>query len=133
MLALQYGVYAANWGILNGLNFRLPISYGRADAEPEAAAQRALGALLITTMLTAVLDLAGSSPSIRQTPHPDRACPGRAHGPVTTIAEFFVLMLRVRRELIPLALTFFARAVLAIVLGPQRASASGSRAWYLPR
>ena len=124
VLALQYGVYAANWGILNGLNFRLPISYGRADAEPEAAAQRALGALLITTMLTAVLYLAVVFAVDPADPRTRTALALVALTvSVTTIAEFFVLMLRVRRELIPLALTFFARAVLAIVLG----AAAGQR------
>lgn len=118
VLVLQYGLYAANWGILNGLNFRLPIAYGRADAEPENAAQRALGALLLTTAVTAALYLAlvfavhSGDPSTRTA-----LALAALTVSVTTIAEFFVLMLRVRRELIPLALTFLMRALLAVALG----------------
>lgn len=118
VLVLQYGLYVANWGILNGLNFRLPISYGRAEAAPEEGARRALGALMLTTIATAAVYLA-----VVQTFGPDDPDTRTALSlaalsvGVTTIAEFYVLLLRVRRELIPLALTFLGRAVLAVALG----------------
>lgn len=125
VLVLQYGLYLANWGILNGLNFRLPVAYGRGEAEPEAPAQRALGALLCTTALTVTLYLGVVFAVAAEGQTRTALALAALAVSTTTVAEFFVLMLRVRRELIPLALTFLMRALLAVVLGAAAGSAFG--------
>ena len=118
LLVLQFGVYGSNMGILNGLNYELPVAYGRGEEAPERMAQSALGSIVVTTTIVAC----AYSMVVLAIPSDDqRATLALLLAAVlvaaTTIAEFYVLMLRVRRQVIPLAITYLMRAAVALCLG----------------
>lgn len=118
LVVLQFGVYVSNVGILNGLNYELPVAYGRGAAAPERSAQAALGSIIVTSLFVAVV----YSVVVLAIPADDQRATlalltAALLVAATTIAEFYVLMLRVRREVLPLALTYLLRAAVALCLG----------------
>ena len=118
LLVAQFGTYASTWGIINALSVELPLRYGREDPELDALTNRAFGSLAIpaatmTGLYVLVVLLA-------QPRDPDvEAALLLAAVPVllTCGFEFFLMVLRSRRMLVPLGKLFLARAVLAIALG----------------
>ena len=125
LLVLQFGVYVSNWGILNGLNYELPVAYGRGDRDPDTAAERALGALLATSGATALIYLLGVL--ALEGPGDSRLALSLAALLVlaTTVGEFFILMLRVRRQLVPLSIGSLVRALALLVGGALAGAAFG--------
>jgi O-antigen/teichoic acid export membrane protein len=118
LLVLPFGVYIAHWGLLNTLNVELPIAYGRGEEGLKAIEDRALGAVLVTSAVSsvayvAVLQFVGFRDEDVKT------ALLLAAGAVfaTIISEFYILMLRVRRELVRLGSVYFIRASAAFCLG----------------
>jgi len=117
-LVLQFGLYLSNWGLLNALNNHLPIAFGRGREDAGELADRSLGGLLVTSLITAAVYLAVV---FTVSPGNEDVQVALALASVTTFVstftEFHVLMLRVQRRIVPMASMYVLRAVLAIVLG----------------
>ncbi|HEX8101855.1 MAG TPA: hypothetical protein VF533_04545 [Solirubrobacteraceae bacterium] len=118
LLVAQFGHYAATWGIINALNVELPLGLGRGEEGLDALTNRVFGAQAIPALTMTgiyVLAVVLASPSDRNT----EVALLLAAVPVllTCAFEFYLVVLRARRMLIPLASLFVGRAVLAIGLG----------------
>jgi O-antigen/teichoic acid export membrane protein len=118
VLVMQYGLYLSSWGLLNALNNHLPIAFGRGRSDTVELLDRSLGALLVTSLITAAGYLAVvlvASPGNRdQTLALSFAAVMTV---ITTFTEFHVLVLRVQQRVVPMAGMYLLRACLAIALG----------------
>ena len=118
LIVTTLGVTVAGGGVHGALNGRLPIAYGRRDADVPELVDQALGALTLSAAATALVYLAlvaGLRPS-----DPDRTLALVLAAGLTVAAtwnEFFILLLRVERQLPALSGMYLARASLAIVVG----------------
>jgi hypothetical protein len=128
VLVTQFGVYLANWGILSALNNQLPMALGRGDRAADELTDRALGALAFTWVVTAGLYLVVVAIVGPTDPDVRLALIGAAViTAATTLCEFYFLLLRVERRLVPLAAMYLLRAVAAIAIG-----AAAGIAWGFP-
>jgi O-antigen/teichoic acid export membrane protein len=128
VLVTQFGVYVATWGVLSALGNQLPIALGRQDRNVDELTDRALGAVVLAWAVTAAIYLGFVlfvDPSDSDVTLALVAAAGVTAA--TTLSEFFFLLLRVERRLVPLASMYLLRAGAAIALG----GAAGS-IWGFP-
>jgi hypothetical protein len=118
LLVLPFGVYIAHWGSLQTLNVELPIAYGRGRQGIAAVESRALGGVLVTSGVTAIVYVAVLL-SVDMSDEDTRTALLLAAAVVlaTTVSEFYILVLRVRRELVRLGSVYLIRASAAFCLG----------------
>lgn len=126
ILVGQYGQFAANLGIFNVIQNRLPQAYGRGDAGVEDQVRTALASLAVTTTLMMtpyfgiVAFVAPVSGDLRATL--------LLAGVVTVLGsalEFYLAVLRARRRLQPLARVQLVRSGLALTAGIPLGAALG--------
>jgi hypothetical protein len=128
VLVTQFGVYLANWGILSALGNQLPMALGRGDPGADELTDRSLGALAFTWAVTAALYLivvaivGPSDADVRLA-----LVASAVITAATTLCEFYFLLLRVERRLVPLAGMYLLRAVAAIAIG-----AAAGALWGFP-
>lgn len=117
MLVAQFGVYLGNWGILSAVSNQLPVALGRADPGTDDLFDRSLGAMLISSLVTAAvylfIVLIFVDPSTEaQTVLVLAAVVTLA----TSVGEYALLLLRVQRRLAALGGTYLLRAVSTVLL-----------------
>lgn len=126
LLVGQYGQFAANLGIFNVIQNRLPQAYGRGDTGVEDQIRTALASLAVTSTVTMVpyfvivAFVAPVSGDLRTTL--------LLAGVITVLGsalEFYLAVLRARRHLQPLARAQLARSVLALAVGIPAGAALG--------
>jgi len=128
LLVLQFGLYASNWGILNGLNVELPMLYGNARGSPDRLARGALSALALTATATSLVYLVVVAAASPRDPNVETALLlAAALTLLSTLSEFYILILRARRRLVPLSITYVLRAALAVVMGAAAGALWGYR------
>jgi O-antigen/teichoic acid export membrane protein len=117
VLVLQFGIFFSNWGILNALNVKLPIDFGRAEEPAESLLDRSFGALTVVA-LASVLTYLAAVLAIPANHDVHLALVLTAPTVLLmTISELYALVLRVQRRTTPLATVYVARAALALALG----------------
>jgi O-antigen/teichoic acid export membrane protein len=128
VIVLSFGLFLSNWGILSALNNHLPIAFGKGRHDDPVLLDRSMGALLITSSITAGLYL-GVVALLNF--HDDNVQIALLLAAFTTIAltvtEFHILVMRVQQGLMRMGMTYFLRASLTIVLGTAAAVAFGYR------
>ena len=115
LLVVQFGLPLSSWGLLNALNNRLPIALGRRQPASADLIKRSLGAQIGTLLITCGIYLAIVS-------HADSLPPdvrialmlAAATTALLSLSEFYVLVLRVERRILPLAFLCLLRAGLAL-------------------
>lgn len=126
LLVGQYGQFAANLGIFNVIQNRLPQAYGRGDAGIEDQIRTALASLAVTTTVTMspyfviVAFVAPVSDDLRTTL--------LLAGVITVLGsalEFYLAVLRARRRLQPLGWIQLVRSFLALAVGIPLGAALG--------
>ena len=126
VLVQQFGIYISTLGTLSALNQVLPIAYGRDDDSAVGLESRSLVIVALTSLFSAALSLAilaliwPSDPDLR-------LALGLAAlaAAVTGLGEYFILVVRARRQILVLGWMFLLRAVLAICLGTAASIAFG--------
>lgn len=124
VVVLQSGIYLSSVGFLSALNNQLPVALGRAGGDTRELIDRSLGALLLASAATSTLFLvvvAFAASGDTRTALALAALVTFA----TVVSEFFVLLLRVERRLVPLSSAYLTRALLAIGLGAGAGAAWG--------
>jgi hypothetical protein len=118
LLVLPFGVYLAHWGSLHTLNVELPIAYGRGRAGIAGIEDRALGAVLLTSTISAAAYV-GVLWSVDFSDEDAKTALLLAAPIVfaTTVSEFYILVFRVRGALVRLGSLYLIRASAAFCLG----------------
>ena len=128
MIVLQFGVFLSNWGILSALNNHLPIAFGKGQDKDTELLERAMGALLVSSGLTAAVYLAVIALLDFDNRDVQVALALAAFTTIAaTIVEFHMLVMRVQQGLIRLGLTYCLRAGLTILAGTAAAVEFGYR------
>ena len=128
VIVLQFGVFLSNWGILSALNNHLPIAFGKGQDKDTELLERAMGALLVSSGLTAAVYLAVIALLDFDNRDVQVALALAAFTTIAaTIVEFHMLVMRVQQGLIRLGLTYCLRAGLTILAGTAAAVEFGYR------
>ena len=128
LLVGQYGQFAANLGIFNVIQTRLPQAYGRGDADVEDQIRTALASLAVSTTVTMapyfafVAFVIPTSSDVRTVL--------LLAGVLTVLGsalEFYLAVLRAQRRLDSLARLYVVRSVTALLVGIVAGASFGFR------
>jgi hypothetical protein len=125
LLVLPFGVYLSHWGTLHSLNVNLPIAYGRGDGVIDRTINGVFGIAIATTVISTTTYFV----VIRTLPFSDKDAQlaltlATATILLTGLTDFYALVLRVQRRLVPLGAVTAFRGVVTVGL-----SAAGAALW----
>jgi O-antigen/teichoic acid export membrane protein len=117
LIVIQFGLLAASLGVLDATNVRLPTAVGRGDRDVGEQAGRALASIVTVSILVAILYM-GSVAVTASGKTRLVLLLATASVLVATTSEFYMSIARARQEFPRVGAMSFARASIAIVLGP---------------